>query len=75
LYHARRLAEKLQPAAKLVELHGGHLVSHERTAEVNASFFYGFNICFFNLDLIFVDFNVQYYATIVAFQLTNYLAG
>lgn len=50
-------------------------MSHERTAEVNASFFYGFNICFFNLDLIFVDFNVQYYATIVAFQLTNYLAG
>uniref|UniRef100_A0A0D9YQN2 AB hydrolase-1 domain-containing protein n=1 Tax=Oryza glumipatula TaxID=40148 RepID=A0A0D9YQN2_9ORYZ len=37
LYHARRLAEKLQPAAKLVELHGGHLVSHERTAEVNMS--------------------------------------
>jgi len=37
LYHARRLAEKLQPAAKLVELHGGHLVSHERPAEVNMS--------------------------------------
>ncbi|KAL6877603.1 hypothetical protein ACP4OV_012818 [Aristida adscensionis] len=37
LYHARRLAEKLQPAAKLVELHGGHLVSHERSAEVNMS--------------------------------------
>jgi len=35
LYYARRLAEKLQPAAKLVELHGGHLVSHERSAEVN----------------------------------------
>uniref|UniRef100_A0A0E0CJH1 AB hydrolase-1 domain-containing protein n=1 Tax=Oryza meridionalis TaxID=40149 RepID=A0A0E0CJH1_9ORYZ len=33
LYHARKLAEKLQPAAKLVELHGGHLVSHERTDE------------------------------------------
>ncbi|KAK3156680.1 hypothetical protein QOZ80_2AG0110440 [Eleusine coracana subsp. coracana] len=37
LYHARRLAEKLQPAAKMVELHGGHLVSHERPAEVNMS--------------------------------------
>ncbi|KAL6640328.1 hypothetical protein ACP70R_022177 [Stipagrostis hirtigluma subsp. patula] len=37
LYHARRLAEKLQPAAKLVELQGGHLVSHERPAEVNMS--------------------------------------
>lgn len=37
LYHARRIAEKLQPAAKLVELHGGHLVSHERPAEVNMS--------------------------------------
>ncbi|PUZ75230.1 hypothetical protein GQ55_1G137800 [Panicum hallii var. hallii] len=37
LYYARRLAEKLQPAAKLVELHGGHLVSHERPAEVNMS--------------------------------------
>ncbi|GJM90964.1 hypothetical protein PR202_ga07294 [Eleusine coracana subsp. coracana] len=38
LYHARRLAEKLQPAAKMVELHGGHLVSHERPAEVNITF-------------------------------------
>ncbi|KAG2657992.1 putative aminoacrylate hydrolase RutD isoform X1 [Panicum virgatum] len=37
LYYARMLAEKLQPAAKLVELHGGHLVSHERPAEVNMS--------------------------------------
>ncbi|TKW38709.1 hypothetical protein SEVIR_1G133100v4 [Setaria viridis] len=37
LYYARRLAEKLQPAAKLTELHGGHLVSHERPAEVNMS--------------------------------------
>ncbi|GJM97008.1 hypothetical protein PR202_ga13898 [Eleusine coracana subsp. coracana] len=35
--HARRLAEKLQPAAKLVELRGGHLVSHERPVEVNMS--------------------------------------
>ncbi|XVE58347.1 hypothetical protein DITRI_Ditri04bG0162800 [Diplodiscus trichospermus] len=33
--HARRLAEKLQPVARMVELHGGHLVSHERTEEVN----------------------------------------
>ncbi|CAL4888297.1 unnamed protein product [Urochloa decumbens] len=37
LYYARRLAEKLQPAAKLIELHGGHLVSQERPAEVNMS--------------------------------------
>ncbi|KAL7585514.1 hypothetical protein Lser_V15G43637 [Lactuca serriola] len=33
--HARRLAQKLYPLAKMVELHGGHLVSHERTKEVN----------------------------------------
>ncbi|KAL6972105.1 hypothetical protein U1Q18_031790 [Sarracenia purpurea var. burkii] len=35
LYHARKLAEKLQPFARMMELHGGHLVSHERTDEVN----------------------------------------
>uniref|UniRef100_A0A6V7QTA7 AB hydrolase-1 domain-containing protein n=1 Tax=Ananas comosus var. bracteatus TaxID=296719 RepID=A0A6V7QTA7_ANACO len=35
LYHARRLAERLYPAARMVELHGGHLVSHERPDEVN----------------------------------------
>ncbi|XP_048325747.2 uncharacterized protein LOC107409833 [Ziziphus jujuba] len=33
--HARRLAEKLHPVARMVDLHGGHLVSHERTEEVN----------------------------------------
>lgn len=33
--HARRLAEKLYPLAKMVQLPGGHLVSHERTKEVN----------------------------------------
>nr|XP_043617800.1 putative aminoacrylate hydrolase RutD [Erigeron canadensis] len=33
--HARRLAKKLYPLARMVELHGGHLVSHERTKEVN----------------------------------------
>lgn len=33
--HAKRLAEKLQPAARMVELAGGHMVSHERTEEVN----------------------------------------
>uniref|UniRef100_A0A7C8ZKV2 Carboxylesterase n=1 Tax=Opuntia streptacantha TaxID=393608 RepID=A0A7C8ZKV2_OPUST len=32
--HARRLAEQLYPSARMVELHGGHLVSHERTEEV-----------------------------------------
>ncbi|GAA0175715.1 hydrolase [Lithospermum erythrorhizon] len=35
LRHAKRLAEKLHPCARMVELHGGHLVSHERTEEVN----------------------------------------
>ncbi|PSS32324.1 Aminoacrylate hydrolase [Actinidia chinensis var. chinensis] len=35
LYYARRLAKKLQPFARMIELHGGHLVSHERTDEVN----------------------------------------
>ncbi|KAM7467681.1 hypothetical protein LguiB_015243 [Lonicera macranthoides] len=35
LCHARRLAEKLWPCARMEELHGGHLVSHERTEEVN----------------------------------------
>ena len=34
LYYARRLAKKLQPFARMIELHGGHLVSHERTNEV-----------------------------------------
>ncbi|GAB4826205.1 hypothetical protein Ancab_009070 [Ancistrocladus abbreviatus] len=33
--HARRLAQKLHPFAKMVDLHGGHLVSHEKTNEVN----------------------------------------
>ncbi|KAK3034726.1 hypothetical protein RJ639_032679 [Escallonia herrerae] len=33
--HAKRLAEKLHPFSRMVELHGGHLVSHERTEEVN----------------------------------------
>ncbi|TQD94566.1 hypothetical protein C1H46_019811 [Malus baccata] len=35
IYHARRLAEKLHPVARMVDLPGGHLVSHERTEEVN----------------------------------------
>ncbi|KAA8533587.1 hypothetical protein F0562_030979 [Nyssa sinensis] len=35
LYYARRLAVKLHPFARMIELHGGHLVSHERTEEVN----------------------------------------
>ncbi|WCJ28951.1 alpha/beta-Hydrolases superfamily protein [Euphorbia peplus] len=35
IYYARRLAEKLHPVAKMVDLHGGHLVSHERREEVN----------------------------------------
>lgn len=32
--HAKRLAEKLYPLARMIELPGGHLVSHERTKEV-----------------------------------------
>ncbi|EOA13491.1 hypothetical protein CARUB_v10026552mg [Capsella rubella] len=35
--YARRLAQRLYPVAKMVDLHGGHLVSHERTEEVNKS--------------------------------------
>ncbi|RWR96424.1 Epoxide hydrolase-like protein [Cinnamomum micranthum f. kanehirae] len=35
--HARRLAKKLQPAARMIELHGAHLVSHERAEEVNGA--------------------------------------
>ncbi|KAI3410556.1 AB hydrolase-1 domain-containing protein [Psidium guajava] len=35
IYYARRLAKKLHPFARMVDLHGGHLVSHERTEEVN----------------------------------------
>ncbi|CAN4085699.1 unnamed protein product [Withania somnifera] len=34
LSHAMRLAMKLHPYARMVELPGGHLVSHERTEEV-----------------------------------------
>lgn len=34
LCHAKRLAGKFYPSARMVELHGGHLVSHERTEEV-----------------------------------------
>nr|CAB3449669.1 unnamed protein product [Digitaria exilis] len=37
LYYARRLAEKLQPAAKLVELHGGHLVNMSLMEMIKAS--------------------------------------
>lgn len=32
--YARRLAEKLYPVARMIDLHGGHLVSHERREEV-----------------------------------------
>ncbi|XP_009623778.1 uncharacterized protein [Nicotiana tomentosiformis] len=35
LCHAKSLAKKLYPYARMVELPGGHLVSHERTEEVN----------------------------------------
>ncbi|GMH08886.1 hypothetical protein Nepgr_010726 [Nepenthes gracilis] len=33
--HAKRLAQKLHPSARMVDLQGGHLVSHEKTDEVN----------------------------------------
>ncbi|PIN27110.1 Soluble epoxide hydrolase [Handroanthus impetiginosus] len=39
LCHAKRLAEKLYPSARMVELNGGHLVSHERSEEVNKALF------------------------------------
>ncbi|KAK1275674.1 hypothetical protein QJS04_geneDACA022488 [Acorus gramineus] len=35
--HGRRLAEKLRPVSRMIEMHGGHLVSHERPVEVNAA--------------------------------------
>ncbi|XP_066362688.1 uncharacterized protein [Miscanthus floridulus] len=35
LCHAKRLADRLLPVARMVELHGAHLVSHERPDEVN----------------------------------------
>lgn len=34
MYYARKLAERLQPVARMIDLHGGHLVSHERPEEV-----------------------------------------
>ncbi|KAG5122258.1 hypothetical protein JHK84_040598 [Glycine max] len=39
IYYAKRLAEKLHPVARMVDLHGGHLVSHERSEEVNQALF------------------------------------
>ncbi|KAL2608029.1 hypothetical protein R1flu_026602 [Riccia fluitans] len=33
--HARKLAKKLHPVSRMVELPGGHLVTHENTEEVN----------------------------------------
>ncbi|KAI3792966.1 hypothetical protein L1987_35578 [Smallanthus sonchifolius] len=33
--HAQRLANKLYPLARMIQLPGGHLVSHERAKEVN----------------------------------------
>lgn len=42
IYYARRLAEKLYPVARMVDLHGGHLVSHERMEEVHLLYFMGF---------------------------------
>ncbi|KAK9204590.1 hypothetical protein WN943_014852 [Citrus x changshan-huyou] len=36
--YAKRLAEKLYPVARMIDLPGGHLVSHERTEETLNSF-------------------------------------
>lgn len=33
--HARKIAKKLYPVARMIEFHGGHLVSNERPEEVN----------------------------------------
>lgn len=33
--HARRIAEKLQPVSRMVELPGGHMITHQHTKEVN----------------------------------------
>ncbi|CAM6091993.1 unnamed protein product [Calypogeia fissa] len=34
--HARNLTKKLHPVSRMIELHGGHLVMHQNTEEVNA---------------------------------------
>ncbi|KAE9621442.1 putative carboxylesterase [Lupinus albus] len=39
IYYAQKFAERLQPMARMVNLHGGHLVSHERPEEVNQALF------------------------------------
>lgn len=41
LRHARRLAKRLHPFSRMVELPGGHLVSHERTEEVTTLYTWG----------------------------------
>lgn len=33
--HGRKIAKNLHPVARMIELHGGHLVSHEKPEEVN----------------------------------------
>lgn len=33
--HARNLAKKLHPVARMVELPGGHMVTHQNTKEVS----------------------------------------
>ncbi|KAL5128485.1 putative aminoacrylate hydrolase RutD [Glycine soja] len=37
IYYAKRLAEKLHPVARMVDLHGGHLVSHERISQIQVN--------------------------------------
>ncbi|TKY55973.1 putative aminoacrylate hydrolase RutD [Spatholobus suberectus] len=39
IYYAKGLAERLHPVARMVDLHGGHLVSHEQPEEVNQALF------------------------------------
>jgi hypothetical protein len=48
LCHAKRLAERLLPAARMVELHGAHLVSHERPDEVKCELWWNSNMCHWN---------------------------
>jgi hypothetical protein len=36
--HARKIAEKLRPVSHMVELPGGHMITHQYTKEVTACF-------------------------------------
>lgn len=36
--HARKIAEKLRPVSRMVELPGGHMITHQHTKEVTINF-------------------------------------